>query len=123
MADALASLEHLVDFVYSGITNKITLEKSRLAALSSRIEVAQVRTHLHPPFTLPYPSPSPIILLTSYTNPLRPLAHRPVVLSFPHPILIFSSPHSLFKIKTQKLVGSNNAITVFSSAKYPIMHI
>lgn len=42
VADALASLESLVDFVYSGITAKITQEKSRLTALSCRIEVAQV---------------------------------------------------------------------------------
>ena len=46
VADALSSLESLIDFVYSGITAKITQEKSRLTALSSRIEVAQVSSHL-----------------------------------------------------------------------------
>lgn len=44
VAGALAHLDSLVDFVYSGITNKIMQEKSRLANLSSRIEVAQVKT-------------------------------------------------------------------------------
>lgn len=65
VANALAHLDSLVDFVYSGITAKIQQEKSKLTRLSSRIEIAQV--------------------------------------------------------KTQRLVGSREALTVFSSSKYLLL--